>query len=364
MSISRLQNPEEFFDITNPMLLQQPEPQYPYAQLALGALGIDLNPPGSVGMSGREISGQGPSYAAFGDAMLRLMGELPGSLFASKVDFKGGPGHTMRFNRPLYANTTYTEASRQIGTNQTISTTAINVQGEQTSLTVKRYGGPYDSANSRVAPLALDKFDATMGVHNLASMVGLHLKRDFHRTLDTFWVTKFDQGSAIYPEGMSAVNDATAKGQYPLSYELLSRVSRDMDDANLPTLPDGKRVMVVTTHGKKQLKDDPQFARYAQFHGAGINPLFPGYFDSTPEFHLFVSNTLNRTANGSGINIHYGHAIAPGAGLIGMGEAPYVASSSDDNFGLTSKVLWIAHLAQDLADSSFVRSVRYTEDVA
>jgi len=361
MPISREELPEEFFDITSAQLLVQPEPQYFYASLFLQALAIELGVPDSLGW--RPVGGQGADYASAESGRLMLNGtNLPSELFAAKANFKGGPGHTLRFNRPRFTNSTYTEAARQIGTNQTISTVPITAGSEQVKLTIKRLGGPYDSTNSRVAPYALDAFDATMGVHNLAKFVGTHLKRDFHRMIDALMVLLADNASATtYPEGMSADNDATAAGMFPLTYEQMSRCAKQMDEADLPTLGDGRRIFVATPTGKKQLKDDPQFAAYAEGHKE-TNPLFPSYFGSTPEFHCFQSNTLTKTANGSSVDIHKGHAISPGVFMGGIGRAPSVRAASDDNYGETAKVIWLADLALGLADNRFVRSVRYSED--
>jgi hypothetical protein len=364
MPISRAQLPEEFFDRTSATLLKQPEPQYLYARLFLRALQIELAPPDTLGRPGGEITGQGAPYTSAEQDRLMLSGDLATEIFAAKEKFDGEPGHVIKFNRPKFTNSTYTQASREIGPNQSISTTAISAGSEQTNLQIKRFSGPFDQDNSRVAPYGLDAFDSTMGVHDLVKFVGTHLKRDFHRTLDSFWVTLADLGSTtVYPYGMTAANDATAKGMFPMTYEHISRVSKAQDEANLPTLGDGRRILVVTPTGKKQLKDDPQFARYAEFH-KDLNPLYPGWFGSTAEYHCFQSNTLTTTANSSSVNIHYGHAIAPGAFMGGTGSKVRVAPSSDDNFGETAKVIWLAYLALGLADNRFVTKVGYSEDVS
>lgn len=364
MGISRAQIPEEFYDRTAAQLLAQPEPQYLYARLFLRALNIELGVPNVIGRAGQELGGQGAAYTPAEQDRLMLSDDMATELFAAKADFNGEPGHIIKFNRPKFTNTTYTQASREIGTNQSISTTAISAGSEQALLQVKRFAGPYDSDNSRVAPYGLDAFDATMGVHDLVKFVGTHLKRDFHRTLDAFWVTLADLGSStVYPIGMSAANDATAKGMFPLTYEQMSRTSKAQDEANLPTLGDGRRIFVVTPTGKKQLKDDPQFAKYAEGY-KDLNPLFPGWFASTAEYHCFQSTTLTQTANSSSVDIHYGHAIAPGAFMGGTGKAPRIEASSDDNFGESAKVIWLAYLALGLADNRFVTKVAYSEDVS
>ena len=167
--------------------------------------------------------------------------------------------------------------------------------------------------------------------------------------------------TAVYPEGMTAVNDPTLTGQFPLDYETISRTERVMDDAHLPTLSDGKRILVVTPTGKKQLKDDPQFAHYAEAHKE-ISPMFPGYFTTCSGFHCCVNNMLAQTDNSSSVEVHYGHAIAPGALGIGMGRPPRVRNSTDDNYGESQKLIWIADHGFKLLDESFVVSVRHTED--
>lgn len=364
MAISRDQLTEEFYDRTSATLLAQPEPQYLYARLFLRAMNIELTPPDMLGRPGYEVSGQGAPYRAADEDRLNLSDDLGTEVFAAKANFEGEPGHVIKFNRPKFTDTTYTQAARQIGTNETISTVPMNAGSEQANLEIKRFAGPYDQTNSRVAPYGLDAFDSTMGVHNLAKFVGTHLKRDFHKTLDSFWVTLANLGSnTIYPLGQTADNDALAKAQFPLTYEQISRTSKYQDDNNLPTLGDGRRILVVTPTGKKFLKDDPQFARYAEFH-EDKNPLFPGWFASTPEYHCFMSTTLTKTANSNSINIHTAHAIAPGIFLGGRGSKIKVAAASDDNYGETAKVIWLAYLALGIADNRFCTLVKYTEDVS
>lgn len=361
MPISRAELSEEFFDRTSATLLRQPEPQYLYAMLFKRALGIALNIPSMLGRAPYELGGQGAPYSAPERDRLILSADLGAELFAAQVNFTGEPGHTMKFNRPRFTDSTYTQAAREIGVNQSISTTPLVAGSEQALLTIKRFAGPYGA--TAVQPYGLDAFDSTMGVHNLAQFVGTHLGRDFDKTLDSFWVTLADLASTtVYPLGYAADNDITAKGQAPFTYEQQSRVSKIQDEANLPTLGDGRRIMVVSPTGKKQLKDDPQFARYCEFHKE-LNPLFPGWFGSTAEYHYFMSNTLTKSSNSSSVNIHKAHAIAPGVFLGGIGKTIGVRAASDDNYGETAKVIWLAYLALGLADNRFVTKVAYSEDV-
>ena len=358
MGFSRATLPENFYDKTTDMLLVQPEPQYLYAMLWLGAMRASLSLPADPGMPGRPIPTPGADYTPAERDRLMLANPMFNEVIAAKIDFNAAPGGTIRINRPAFATTTYTETSRRIASGSTISTTAIGVTSEQNSLTLFRYGGPYDQANARVAPLGIEAFDANLGVHKAAQINGTTLKRDCHRFIDTVQTQLLDLGATVvYPEGMSADNDATSAGMFPFTYEELNRTEQKMDDANLPTFGDGHRVLVLTPTQLKQLKDDPQYQRQA-FSFPEYNTLFPQYVKSVGKFHIFKSTTLTTTANASGVTIHKGHAIAPGALLAGMGRPLRVMPATDDNYGESVKILWLGDCAFGLADNRFVLSVR------
>lgn len=354
-SLSRVQMPENFYDITSSMLLTAPEPQYLYAQLFKSALGLSLSVPGELGLPGRGIGGNGQPYSPAERDRLVIANQLASSVFATTVDFKGMAGSTIRINRPIFTDSTYTAASRLIAGGTTISTTPISPKSGQNNLTLYRFGGPYDSA---VQPYGVEAFDAQMGVHKSASIVGTHLKRDFDKFLDAVWVTLLDlAATAVYPEGMSAVNDATTAGSFPFTFEQLGRTERLMDVANLPTFPDGFRALVLTPVQVEQLGLDGNYnARAKDF--PQYSSIFPQYVSSVKKFHIFKSNTLSTTANSSSVAIQYGHAIAPGAALGGMGRAPVVRANTNDNYGENALVIWLADLAFALANNSFVYSVR------
>lgn len=355
--VSRATLPENFYDKTNDRLLVQPEAQYTLAILFIAALGATLPMPAGIGLDGRQIEGAGAPFINVDRDRLQLAEALPTQLFALGYDFNKTPGETVRINRPAFANTTYTTASRKVAANSTITTTPIGVASEQTHLTLERYAGPYDQTNGRVAPLGIDAFAANLGVTSTPDMVGTHLVRDFHRFLDTVHVEMGDLGTAFYPDGMAADDDASTTGSYPMTLEQVSRLEADMDDANLPTLPDGCRVLMLTTTQWKQLKHDPEFKAQAEFVRE-YNLLYPNYVKTVGKFHLFKCTTLKKVNNSSVVPVHRGLAIAPGAFMGGIGRKPRVGSSTDDNYGETAKTIWIADLAFGVADARFLRSAR------
>jgi hypothetical protein len=367
-NVSRVTLPEEFFSWTNAKLLAAPEPQYVFADLILKALGVSLAPPSSIGLPGRTIGGQGADYATAESQRLSLEPDiLSENIFAAKVDFKGQPGLSVRFNRPKYTDSTYTIAARRVPTGTTISTTGIKVDSEQAVITLDRYAGPYDNTAADVRPYVVEAFDAQMGVHNLVKAVDIHLIRDFHKFLDAVGVALGMTASATSrPVGMTDDNTPTDEAQFPLDYETLSRTAKTMDESNLPVLPDGRRVVVVTPTGLKQLKDDKQFALYTHDFPEK-SPLFSRYTALKfviPEWYVFVSNTLDKTVNTSNVAIHRALAFSPGALGIGMGRPPAVVYNTNDNYGESVPLIWRADLAFATLNNTFVRKVAYTADVS
>lgn len=118
------------------------------------ALNADLNANAGLALAGRPAIGDsGVDYASLEDMKTALE---PDPIYKEAVavvsELGKAPGHTVRINRPAFANTTYTLASREVSSGTSISTTPIDVTSEQVSVTLKRIAGPYDSTNSRVAP--------------------------------------------------------------------------------------------------------------------------------------------------------------------------------------------------------------------
>lgn len=364
MSIDTQTIPQEFYDITSGMLLRAPEPQYLYSIMLMSALAAELQVPDSLGLAvgDRAIGGQGADYGNVEGDRLLLGDPISAEVFDAKVDFDGAPGTQMKFNRPSFTDSVYTKASRLLNSMSSVSSTAMSVTSQQTTMTLERIGGPHNGTN--VAPLSVDKFSAKLGVHNLVKIAKRHLVRDFWKTTDSLVRATIDSASAanvVYPDGMTADDDATTKTSYPLDYETISRTAKNMDEANLPTLGDGRRILVVTPSGYNQLKQDPAFQRYAEFHKE-VNPLFTGsYMRSLPEFHVFKSNTLTKSTNSSSVKVHYGHAIAPGALGCGMADAPRVVPNSNDQYGEEAIVIWRMYLALGALDGSFLYSVRHSE---
>lgn len=344
----------EFYDITSAKLLAAPEPQYLYASLwkialsATLAIGSGLSFRGDIGGQGAPYSSAEQDRAVFDDPIYK-------DAIVVVPELGHGPGHTVRINRPQFANTTYTQASREIAMGTSISTTPINVGSDQVSMTLKRFGGPYDQANGNVAPYGVDRFDASQSIHSLGSVVGSHLMRDFDRSVENFVGGLLSLASTtLYPSGYTATTDfSDAGGDGPMSMKTLSRIETAMDNANLPSFADGYRCVVTHPLAIEQLKDDPQFARYSEFHPP-VNPLLArNYYKSVGRLHIFKSTTLPTTTNGASGTVYETHAFAPGVIGSAIGEMPRTAPSTADNYGEWALVIWLMYAAFQNLDNRF-----------
>lgn len=362
--VSRASLGQEFYDIVSAQLLIQPEPQYLHAQLMKMALFGELDVPESFGLAGRGgIGGSGADILSVDADRLMLEDEVFSGAITVVTELGKTPGHTVRMNRPVFTNTTYTQASREVANGATISTTPVNTSEEQTSITLRRFFGPYDAANSRVAPMGVDRFDASMPVHKIARIVGKQLKRDRDKFLDSVGVLLFDavaSGNVIYPRGMTANNDSTVQGDYPFDFETLLRTEKKLDDLGIPVFPDGKRMMLLNTQPINDLAGDTQFARSAVFAPPQNPILGKMYYKSVNGFHIFKSTTLTTASNSSSVSVYYGQAFGPGMVGIGSGRLADMVTSTADNFGEHALVGWMAYEGFQNLDSRFGVSIRST----
>jgi hypothetical protein len=358
--LSRLQVPEEFYDRTSDILLVQPEPQYTMAELWRLAMMVSMPEVGNLMNPGRPpLLQNGAAYSQFERDQFILSTGLPQELFATKVKWDAEPGDTIRFNRPSYANTTYTLDSRRIGRGVTISTTPVAVTSEQTTLTLGRFGGPYDQVNGRVAPLGLDTFDWQMGVHKVEDMVGSHMRRDLTRFIDTALTLLGDNGTIIRPTGMVDNDTPTATDDYPLDVDTCQRTRQSLVDGSVPSFSDGKYILKITPTQRRQIESTRDWQFLSQFNPE-FNVLFPKtYVRDFLGFHVLESVTNTTATNTSSVTINYAQAFGRDVFLAGLGKAmPGIYPASDDNFGQTPKAIWLLFAALGLADSRFCRSIR------
>lgn len=367
LGIARATLPAEFQDVTSKQLLMTPLPQFLHARLIMSAVGQKLNT-GSLALPlgpTREINGGGASYMGLTEMQYMLSDEIAKQAIRVQPDFSeaarsNGVGHTIRINRPKFASTTYTMASRRLTAGSAISTTPVNAQSEQVPLTVERWGGPYDPAQNAVAPIGINAFDATRAIHSIPAIAELKFQEDFHRTIDSFGVTLFDSvasANIVYAGSMAADNDAKQTDDNPFDYATLLKCQKALDDLNIPTFSNGRRLMILTTKQVQDLMQDDQFQRMSVFNE--YNPLLKGaYVKTCCDFDILKSTTLNQVSNSSSVKVQYGQAFGPG--MVGVGPAgmPYVSASTQDNYGQDFLAVWLWFCAFGVLDERFGLSVR------
>lgn len=367
--ISRATNPQEFFDVTSQLLLIKPEPQYLHARLILSALSMKLGDGGmdlGLPIDGRDLpGGVTDNYLGLDQMQFDLSDPIAEAAIRVVPDFNSPmykqPGHVVRFNRPKFQDTTYTMASRHVAPGATISTTPMNVLSEQVPLEVKRWAGPYDPNQSAVAPLGIDRFDAGRALHSFSTIAELHFTRDFHKTVDAFGVglwNSVQSANVIYPDGMTADNDALTAGSFPMDYATIAKASRTLDLLSIPYFPNGRRIAVLTVLQCEQLTRDPEYQRLAVFE-KDFNPLFKGsYVGSIGQVDILKSVTLTTSSNSSSVAVQYGQMFGPGMVGVGPADMPRVVPNTQDNYGENSLAIWLWYCAFGVLDDSFGLSVR------
>jgi N4-gp56 family major capsid protein len=361
---NRASLPEEFFDVTSPKLLVQPDFAMFHAQLFKMALGMSLlnlqqGGPLGVNVPGRPIPDVGAPYTSALYDRLQLM--PPDPSYSAAVQFipelGNSPGHTVRLNRPKYGSGGFTMSAREVPAGTTISTTAIDLGSEQVSLTLKRYGGPYDPVGGNVAPYSVDRFDSSVMLHSASQIVGKQLQRDLDRWLDQVMIALGNLASTtLWPQNFASDSTSTQVGDMPGDIDSIFRVEETMKNNNIPRFPNGKYMGVITSTFSRQLKNDPQFATYSRDnpYAGNTNPLFANFLARVGGIDLFESTSLISTLNGNSIPIYSSQFFGPSAWGGGMGNLPQVRANTQDNYGESAVVIWLWYMALVLMDSRFI----------
>jgi hypothetical protein len=135
-------------------------------------------------------------------------------------------------------------------------------------------------------------------------------------------------------------------------------VKKTLDEANIPVFANGRRVMILAPNQCHQLKLDPQFARYAEFHEP-VNPLLKAaYQKSVAGFDIYKSTNMTTATNSNSITVYYGQAFGPGMVGVGAGMLPTCRTANEDNYGEHALVVWLAYLGFTTLDNRFGVSIR------
>ena len=230
------------------------------------------------------------------------------------------------------------------------------------SITIKRAVGPYAASGSAPQPYGIDRLDAEHSVHSIAASVGM-LYRDRTKYIDTVLSTYFDGAPrCCTPATRTTLStDATAyptntAGTRPFDAEVVFRAEESLGSANIPRFANGKYDDHLAASGSPA-QGRPGVPAVERVRPAR-NPLQNAYVRTLGGVEIYESNTApTDTATVSGLTIH--HAAVFGPGAVGYANAgPCLpATSSDDNYGETVKVIWRVYEGLALLDNRFIVNI-------
>lgn len=373
-SIGRASLPNNFVDFVDEantlMRLPTPEPQYLFAQMAMG--GVLQTAADMANMTAQQMvesMGLGAMANPGLDRLVRVVDTLP--MGVKFVDgFGKGKGDTIKLNRDIYTSGTYTEASRVLSTDATISTTGQVIHNEQVAVSLQEFIGPHDG--SSVKPYAIWDFDAEYRANkeNLASMVSRHLMRDYVKFVDTAIRDRMRSTSNItYSDSVANVLSFVAGAGHWISLDTIMRARKALSDREWQPFPSGRYSLFVPTAFNTQMIGDVDYRELSKFH-VGKNPIF-GYIGTVQDIDIYECSTVKTyaatdTVPGDGNAVPAGatvyEALLFGPGAVGWGDAlrgPKVRAADDTNFGTVTKLIWYALHAFQTLDSRGVERILF-----
>ncbi len=360
-SINRGTLPQNFIDSVSMggMRLPTPQPQYLFAQMALGArlslAALDAGAPSVQQFV--SIAGGGQPLSPELDSMARAADVFPGSVTAID-NFGLGRGDTIKFQRDLYTAGTYTEASRILTTDQAISTTGQAIQAEEIPVVLKEYVGPHDGTS--VKPYAIWNFDAKFRANKeqLASKTTRYLRQDYIKWLDSVIASYFTLTSNItYSDSVADVSIMTLGAGHIANLEMVMNARKALSDREWAKFPNGRYMLLVPTKFNTDMIGDVDYRELSKVHRDGRNQLF-GYIGSVQDVDIFECTTIPTYAAGTTVagatvpaSVTVQQALLFGPGAIGFGTAlpPEARWADDTNYGTVAKLIWYAlHAFADL----------------
>lgn len=368
MTVSMSTLPTEFTVKVSEQMLRTPEPAYVYARMLFMAVALAELKKDALGTFGltpeRAASSQGAAVPDLSDTQLMIADGIRSEALTVNLELQGTgvKGNKVTISRPVFAGSGYTQAARRINPAIDISTVPVDLTSESASITLEPCAGPYDTANSRVAPYAIDVLASERSMHSLVGLVGLHLARDRMKYVDTVVATLFSAGSTLIfpndPNNALSTADAafSASGDRPMDVETLYRAEEALTAAGIPRFANGKYMCVLSTRQVRQLRSDPEFKALSVFDPTR-NPLAESYVKTIGNVEVYVSATNLTATNSSTITYQKGTMFGPGAVGYAPGRNIEVLKSSADNFGLAPRVIWAGFEGFEKLDQRFICGV-------
>lgn len=263
------------------------------------------------------------------------------------------PGKTILIDRYPFLGGTMSEAARALTDGTAISTASpLGVTANQVSVTVKEYAGPHDSTN--VVPLGVSEFLKKRAKHDVAGIVGSLLRRDKDAVMDAICRDLYLAVTNV------TTADGTAEGSIlagkPMTTSTLTEIKYQLDARNAPRFANGNYVLILSPKDEKDLLLDAGYREAARY---STDRLFRGEIAQYMGFSVVRSNNLPTKGVGaaSAVTGYQSVAFGPDACGQGIGMAPEVRQSTDNDFGRKDLVIWLMHAGFKLLDARFVQRV-------
>lgn len=369
--------PADFNDRLSEQLLLQPDVEYFWARSAYSAMLAS----GMAEMDGFDLAmmqlregrlAQGSGTAAnlaeamsngMGGPLLLSMGMTYPDLVVMVKEARM-PGEVIKINRPGYINGDTTFANRVASpTTKLFGTNSQAITMEQVAVTIVETLGPTNAAGT-LAPISLPRFTMHRSAHDLLVDVGLQLRRDRYRLVDSKIQNDIinaatNAGNVTRPVGMTQNADYTGAGNEPFAFDLLVGAHEQLVTRKIPGL-NGTFTYpaLLDQHAFAQLELDPQYQRLAKFEPQ-YNPLFPGYQKTVNNIVVCVSNNIPRLSSfGAFSGTGYQSIVfAPKAyGWASAQDAIALRNRNDDG-GRNNEWGWSAYEGFQILDDRFFQTI-------
>lgn len=264
------------------------------------------------------------------------------------------PGKTIKIDRYPWLGGTMSESARALTEGTAISTASpIAVTANQVSVTVKEYAGPHNGS-SAVAPLGVSEFLKARAKHDVATIVGSLLRRDKDAVIDAIC------RDLLLGVSNATTADGTAEGSITsgklLSTDVLAEIKYQLEARNAPKFSDGTYAYAIGPKDEKSLLLDAGYREAARYN---TDKLFRGELANYMGFRIIRTNNISTKAVGasSAVTGYQSVAFGPDACGMGIGMAPEVRQSTDNDFGRQDLVIWLMHAGFALLDARFVQRV-------
>lgn len=262
------------------------------------------------------------------------------------------PGKTILIDRYPFLGGTMSESARALTDGTAISTASpLGISANQVSVTVKEYAGPH--SGSAIAPLGVTEFLKKRAKHDVASIVGNLLRRDKDAAIDAIVRDLYLSTSNVTTADGTAEGSITSGKKHGTSS--VAEIKRQLAARNIPTFPDGSYVWAIGPKDEADLLQDAGFREAVRY--AAADRLFRGQVVNYLGLTIVRSNNLPTKAVGAGgaVTGYQGVAFGPDAVGAGIGMAPEVRQSTDNDFGRKDLVIWLMHAGFAVLDDRFIQ---------